>query len=115
MRNIGGSMGIAATTALTARYQQEHQNYAIRHINVFNPRYNSMLAGLRSMFMAQGADPVEANRRALASIYGMVQQQTAMLTFVDVFRLLLMVFVVMLPLVFLLKKPPKGGPAASAH
>ena len=115
MRNIGGSMGIAATTALTARYQQEHQNYAIRHINAFNPQYNSMLAGLRSMFMAQGADPVAANRRALASVYGMVQQQTAMLTFVDVFRLLMMVFVVMLPLLFLLKKPPKGGPAAPAH
>jgi DHA2 family multidrug resistance protein len=115
MRNIGGSVGIAATTALTARYQQEHQSYIIGRISVFNPRFNAMMAGLRSMFMAQGASPVLANRRALASVYGVVQQQTAMLTFVDVFRLLMMVFIAMLPLLFLLKKPPRGGPRATMH
>jgi DHA2 family multidrug resistance protein len=115
MRNIGGSMGIAATTALTARYQQEHQNYVIGHISALNPQYNAMMGGLRAMYMSQGASPVLANRRALASVYGLVQQQTAMLTFVDVFRLLMMVFVVMLPLLFLLKKPPKGGPRGPAH
>jgi MFS transporter, DHA2 family, multidrug resistance protein len=115
MRNIGGSMGIAATTALTARYQQEHQNYVAGHISVFNPRFNGMMAGLRSIFMARGDSPALANRRALASVYGVVQQQTAMLTFVDVFHLLMMVFIFMLPLLFLLKKPPRGGPAAPVH
>ncbi len=115
MRNIGGSMGIAATTALTARYQQEHQNYVIGHVTVFNPRFNAMFAGLRAMFIGQGNSPDLANRRALAAVYGVVQQQTAMLTFVDVFRLLMMVFVVMLPMLFLLKKPRRGGPRASMH
>ena len=115
MRNLGGSMGIAATTALTARYQQEHQNYAIGHISVFNPQYNAMIAGLRSLFSGAGSGPVQANRRAMASIYGMVQQQTAMLSFVDVFHLLTGVFLLMLPLLFLLKRPPRGGPRAPVH
>jgi DHA2 family multidrug resistance protein len=115
MRNIGGSMGIAATTALTSRYQQEHQNYAAGHISVFNPQFNAMISGLRSMFMGQGDSADLANRKALASVYGMVQQQTAMLTFVDVFHLLMMVFVVMLPMLLLLKRPPKGGPPPVVH
>ncbi|HTP86789.1 MAG TPA: DHA2 family efflux MFS transporter permease subunit [Bryobacteraceae bacterium] len=115
MRNLGGSMGIAATTALTARYQQEHQNYVISHISPYNPKFNAMLSGLRTMFMGHGDGYALANRKALASVYGVVQQQTAMLTFVDVFRLLMMVFVVMLPLLLLLKKPPTGGPRIAAH
>jgi DHA2 family multidrug resistance protein len=115
MRNIGGSIGIAATTALTSRYQQEHQNYVIGRISAFNPRFNAMMAGLRSLFISQGASPALANRRALASVYGVVQQQTAMLTFVDVFRLLMWVFAGMLPLLFLLKKPPQGGPRGPMH
>ncbi len=115
MRNIGGSMGIAATTALTARYQQEHQNIIIGHLSTANPRFNAMVGGLRAMFLGQGNSVDLANRRALAAVYGVVQQQTAMLTFVDVFRLLMMVFVVMLPMLLLLKKPPEGGPRPSVH
>ena len=100
---------------LQQKEQQEHQNYVMGRISVFNPRFNAMLAGLRSMFIGQGASPVLANRRALASVYGMVQQQTAMLSFVDVFRLLMMVFIGMLLLLFLLKKPARGGPRGPMH
>jgi len=115
MRNLGGSMGIASSTALTLRFQQEHQSYLARHATPLNPRFNSMIAGLQSMFEAHGAGPLLASRRALAVVYGLVQQQTAMLTFIDVFHIFMWVFLGMIPLLFLLKKPGKGGPAPPMH
>ena len=44
----------------------------------------------------------------------MVQQQAAMLAYNDTFRLLALMFVVMLPLVFLMRKAKKGK-AVMAH
>jgi hypothetical protein len=46
--------------------------------------------------------------------WGMVQQQAAMLAYNDVFRFLALTFVAMLPLLFLMRKPKKGG-AVMAH
>jgi DHA2 family multidrug resistance protein len=47
----------------------------------------------------------------------MVQRQASMLAYTDVFRLLAIMFAVCLPLILLMKKPPKGGggPGAMAH
>ncbi len=115
MRNLGGSVGIAAAATLQERYAQKHQNYLVEHVSRFNPNVTSMVAGLRSMFASQGGGPVIADRRAWASIYGIVQQQSAMLTFVDIFRLMMIVFLLMLPLILLLKKPPKGRAAGPMH
>ena len=115
MRNLGGSMGIASSTALTLRFQQEHQNYLVGHTGPLNPRFNGLIAGLQSMFAAHGSGPLLASRRALAVVYGLVQQQTAMLTFMDVFHIFMWVFLGMIPMLFLLKKPAKGGPAPPVH
>jgi DHA2 family multidrug resistance protein len=115
MRNLGGSIGIASATALTLRFQQEHQNYLVGRTSPLNPRFNAMIGGLQSTFESRGAGPLIANRRALATVYGLVQQQTAMLTFIDVFRIFMWVFLGMIPLLFLLKKPSRGGPAPPVH
>ena len=47
-------------------------------------------------------------------MWGMVQQQAAMLAYNDVLRFLALMFVAMLPLLFLMRKPKKGG-AVMAH
>jgi hypothetical protein len=44
----------------------------------------------------------------------MVQPQAAMLAYNDVFRFLTLTFVAMFPLLFLMRKPKKGG-AVMAH
>jgi hypothetical protein len=43
-----------------------------------------------------------------------VQRQAAMLAYNDVFRFLALMFLLMLPLIFLMRKPKKGG-AVMAH
>jgi hypothetical protein len=48
-------------------------------------------------------------------MFGMVQRQAAMLAFVELFRVLALVFLLMIPLLLLMKKPPKGARAEAGH
>ena len=56
----------------------------------------------------------EPHRQAYGAMWGMVQRQAAMLAYNDLFRFLAFMFVAMLPLLFLMRKPKKGG-AVMAH
>jgi MFS transporter, DHA2 family, multidrug resistance protein len=58
---------------------------------------------------------VTASERANAALFGMVQRQATMVSFVGIFQLLGVLFVAMVPLVLLMKRPKRGGPAAAAH
>ena len=57
--------------------------------------------------------PVTATQRAYAALFGMVQQQASMVSFVGLFRLLGVIFLLLLPLVLLMKRPRGGGPMAA--
>jgi len=65
--------------------------------------------------MASGPDPVTATNRAYGAIFGMVQQQATMVSFVSLFRLLGFVFVILIPLVLLMKRPRRGAEPIAAH
>ena len=47
-----------------------------------------MFVQVRAGFMASGADPTTATNRALAAMFGMVQRQASMVSFVSIFQLL---------------------------
>ena len=115
LRNIGGSVGIAAIQTLLARYRQTHGNIMVGHVDPYSPGAQILFGNLRSAFMAAGADVTTATERAYAALYGMVQQQAAMLAFIDGFKLLAVVFLVLVPFVALMKKPQHHGrPAVAA-
>lgn len=109
MRNIGGSVGIAMVTTLDTRYQQKHINILGTHVTNLDWQARQLLEGLQSSFSASGAGPVLAEKQAVASVFGMVQREAAMLAFIDVFLLLALVFLAMTPLIFLMKRPAKGA------
>jgi hypothetical protein len=46
---------------------------------------------------------------------GMIQRQAAILSYVDVFFLLCMIFLGILPLILIMKRPPKGVARVAAH
>ena len=52
-----------------------------------------------------GADPVDANRQAMAMLYAVVRQQASVLSFLTVFRTIGVVFLVIIPLILILRKP----------
>ena len=116
MRNIGGSVGIATTGTLLARHQQAATAMLGANVTVYDPATQSLFAQMRGAFMAAGADTATATSRATAALFGMVQRQAAMVSFVGLFQLLGLLFLSLLPLVLLMKRPRGGGRAgAGAH
>ena len=114
MRNIGGSIGIAATGTMLVRQQQRTTALLGSNVSLFGPAAQMRLAQARAGFMAAGADVTTATNRAYAAIFGLVQRQAAMVAFVGLFQLLGLTFLVLIPLVALMKRP-RGKAAAPAH
>ena len=113
MRNIGGSLGIAVATTVLARRQQLHASVLGAHVDAYSPQARAFLDQLRAAFVARGADLVTATQQARAAAFGFVQRHAAMLSFTDVFRLMALLFVSLVPLLFLMRPPRAGrGPAA---
>jgi DHA2 family multidrug resistance protein len=115
MRNLGGSIGIAVTGSMLARNQQAYINVYGANVDAYSPAARGAFESARSMFMARGADLTTATQRAYASLFASVQQQAAMVSFVTIFRLLGVIFLLLLPLVLLMKKPRGGGGPTGAH
>jgi len=115
LRNIGGSMGIAAATTHLERRTQRHINLLGANVNPYNPGARLMLDQMRSALMARGADPVTASRQAYGAAFGMVLRQAALLAFLETFRALGLLFLLVLPLLLLMKRPTRRGDTAPAH
>ena len=58
--------------------------------------------------MSQGSSAATATQQAYESVWGMVQRQAAMLSYNDTFLFLAVMFVLMIPFFFLLRKPKPG-------
>jgi MFS transporter, DHA2 family, multidrug resistance protein len=114
-RNVGGSSGIATVTTLLARRAQFHQSVLVGHVTSLGGNYHAMVAGASSMLTQQGSDPVMAANQAHGMLQGMVQRQATMLAFVDNFWLLGVLFLAMIPLMFLMKKTKPHRPTMGAH
>src|SRR5262245_5754984 len=116
MRNLGGSIGIAVTGSLLSRKEQAFTNIYGANVDPYSHNTISMFDSIRAGFMAAGADITTATNRAYAALFGTVQQQAAMASFVQLFRLLGVIFLLLLPLILLMRRPRSGGGAAAgAH
>jgi DHA2 family multidrug resistance protein len=115
MRNIGGSIGIASTGTMLARHSQSTTSVLGSNVSPYNPAAQSMLSQLKGAFMAAGADTVTASQRAYAAMFGMVQREATMVSFVVIFQLMGWIFIGLVPLILLMKRPKSGGAPAAAH
>ena len=79
-------------------------------INV-TERVHAFTAG----FLARGYDMVTARTAGLTALDGMVNAQSAVMSFADRFWLTSMLFFISLPLIFLLGKPQAGATIDSGH
>ena len=118
MRNVGASIGISMVETLQVRKQQMHINVLAQHVTSTSPQAQQMIRRMTAFFLSRGGSPGTgpgtANSQAYQAIWGMVVRQATMLSYNDVFRFLAAMFVVMSPLIFLMKKAKKGG-AVMAH
>jgi DHA2 family multidrug resistance protein len=114
MRNIGGSMGIASGTTFLFRRQQFHTLLLGANVSASNPRTQAVLHGIQGRMIAHGADPTTAMRQSYGAVWGIVQQQAAMQAFVDTFRALAWVFISVLPLLLIMRRPKYQGARGGA-
>jgi DHA2 family multidrug resistance protein len=116
MRNIGASIGIAMVQSIQTRHEQIHMNTLTANVVPSSPQAQGLVNGMKGMMMMQGgADPTTAQRMANRAVENMIRQQAAIMAFNDVFWLLAMIFLAMLPLIFLMRPPKKKGGPVMMH
>jgi len=115
MRNIGGSIGIACATTYLFRREQVHTNVLGAHVTAASPQTQMALRGLESTLMAHGVNSQSALHQAYGALWGMVLRQASMVSFVDTFRALAVFFLLVLPLLFFMKRPKHHGPGMPMH
>ncbi len=111
-RNIGGSVGTSFLTTELARRAQFHQDRLVMHMSEQNPNLAARAAAFQRYFQGKGglaASPSQAQSLAFASIYNQLLRQASLLSYLDVIAVLSAGCALMIPLVFLMKKPSHGG------
>ncbi|MSQ48594.1 MAG: DHA2 family efflux MFS transporter permease subunit [Deltaproteobacteria bacterium] len=115
VRTIGGGIGIALLIAFLSRGAQTHQAYLTAHIHPYNQelaqRFMTMNSGVIPSLAGSGI-PADT---FLQLLYGEVQRQALLMSFVDDFRLIAIIFFLLTPVVFLMRRPPQLGGSAAAH
>ncbi len=111
VRNIGGSILISLTNALVTERTQWRQNQLSRHTSPANSNYQIQMDALKSTFEG-AAGKGNALHLAQGQLYSHLQAQTQALAYVDVYFVLTMAAILMVPLAFLLdrNRPGGGGP-----
>ncbi|HTZ72536.1 MAG TPA: DHA2 family efflux MFS transporter permease subunit [Candidatus Aquilonibacter sp.] len=115
VRNLGGSIGIAAVSTIQTRREQFDVNLLGAHVRHGSRLATSLMNMLRGYFLSQGSGPVMATNQARGALFAMVEHEASMMSYNTTFRILAYLFLAMIPFVFLMKRPSmKKGPV-SAH
>jgi DHA2 family multidrug resistance protein len=107
MRNIGGSAGIAAVTALLVRGTQIHQNYLGANVTAGSPAATTLIHGLQAKFAVSGASSYNASQEAIGYLYQSIQHQCSLLAYADNFRLLGFLALLCVPLAMFFQQVKK--------
>jgi DHA2 family multidrug resistance protein len=114
MRNLGGSVGIAGLTTLVARGAQSTQATLVSHFSQFSLVYQQKLAAMQNG-LASHEGLWRASHQAPQVLYGILGQQSLLVTYAHNFRLFGLLCLATTPLVFFFKKVAKGTGPAAAH
>lgn len=109
VRNIGGSVGIAAVSTMQTRLAQRDTAVFGANVTPQNPTARLMLSEMTQRFIQGGADPASAKKQAYGAMFGMVQRQASMVAYNTVFLWLGVMFLVLVPAIFLMKRAKSGG------
>lgn len=110
-RNIGGSMGVALAQTILAQRQQFHQSRLIEHAAPSDLGYQQTIDTMTRFFQAQGSNATDAASQAVAWVGKTLQQQVDFLAYIDVFWMLAIVAVLMIPTAAVLRSIDLGAPA----
>jgi DHA2 family multidrug resistance protein len=73
MRNLGGSIGIAAIATLLTNRQQFHSNRLGEAVSIYSPATQERLQQMTQYFVSQGADLATAQQQAIETMSNIVR------------------------------------------
>ncbi|MGH6860557.1 MAG: MFS transporter, partial [Phyllobacterium sp.] len=108
MRNLGGAVGLAVINQILTDRGALHYAQLSEHVRWGNPEADDLMASMSSNFTTRGLDGPAA---ALARMSAMVHQQASLLSFMDVFYILTVLFASLAVFAVMMRKPgaPAGG------
>lgn len=114
MRQLGGSFGIALITTFMSRQNMVHRNDLVAKLDVNNPDVINRVHGMAQNFAAKGMDKVTALNSGYKAIDYSVTKQAAVMSYMDVFLYLGIMFLICIPFVLMVKakKTAKLDPSA---
>ena len=115
LRQLGGSIGIAITATLLTRFQVQVRSVLGQNVNDFSQAAQARLAALSSYLVARGTPLALARQKAVALLEGEVTRQAMMISFERLFLLFGLMFLVSLPLLFLMQRARRAPSGSVAH
>jgi DHA2 family multidrug resistance protein len=109
LRNIGGSIGISMATTALIRRAALHQTEIGANLGSSNAVLQQKAYAI-SGYLGQHIGPAQARPGALGLIYGLMQQQSALMAYVDVFRWTAVLAFICAAAAWMFKKPTKHPP-----
>lgn len=103
MRQLGGSFGIALITTFMTIGNATHRNDLLQNIRPDNVAFSQQYNGMMNKFMAAGMPPNAAAAAAYKMMDGSVMRQAAVLTYMDVFLYIGIMFLVCVPFILMIR------------
>ncbi len=117
MRQLGGSFGIALITTFLTRQNVTHWSNLASKLDASDPLVQQRFQGIQHALMSKGMAADEAVKASYKGLNGMVLKQAAVLSYMDVFLYLSMMFLICVPFVLMVKgnKKKKVDIAEAMH
>jgi DHA2 family multidrug resistance protein len=103
MRQLGGSVGIALITTFLSWQNVEHRSDLVSKLDVNSPAVQARVTGIQQSFIAKGMTPDQALKGSYLSLDRSVSQQASVLSYMDAFLYLGVIFLICIPFVMLVK------------
>ncbi|KIZ41064.1 MULTISPECIES: DHA2 family efflux MFS transporter permease subunit [Rhodopseudomonas] len=113
-RNFGGSIGVSISQTVLAQREQFHHSRLAEHIGAWNPFFHDTLNGIQNYLKSQNATGDNAGA-AMAVIGRIVENQSALLAYIDVFVALACIALLMVPLALSLRTVDRSAKPAMGH
>jgi len=115
LRNMGGSCGVAFVTTVLARRSQFHQNRLIDGLSAFDTGFNIRLKQIQSGLAHKLGSMTDHTGKAEAIVYGNLLREAMSLSFNDAFYMQTFLFLALVCLLWIIRKPPIGGRTPPVH
>jgi len=103
MRQLGGSFGVAIITTFMATQNMVHRNDLVSRLDTNNIYVQQRVQNLQHSFMAKGMTPDVALATGYKTLDFAITKQAAVLSYMDVFLYLGLMFLICIPFVLMVK------------